>query len=643
MSRPSSTPTSHQIFVSYSRSDRVAVDRLVNDLRDRHFNLWIDVSVQGIEPGEDWQAELIKQMSDSAAVIACLSPDFLESRYCKAEIEQAQRENKPIYPVLVGRLRPDQSPAQMKLDHIQFVDLDRDYAEGLKRLTRVLPHPPLTMGALIERSKLALAAFAVVVGILIIVVIGAALAPMITTPTPTPLPPTPTPFIREDIGVAVAYFTLPESDTALSESAQSLVNSFSEQLQQQIDTLNNRLKLGSSIGFLSPEHIGIVEGQDEDARGRIADQLAADHNADIIVYGTITQTEDGLLQIQPAFRVLSAAFGNAQELGGGSRFGKAIAISNLETQEARNQLTARARALALVVEGLTQFVDQDYAGALATFEQTRALPDWENMVGREVLNILIGNAHLRLASRATIDCDRDGALAQANAAIEEYQQADNITERNYARPFSGLASATYIVARWTPAESADNDCQSVFDLNALEQAQTYIDQAKEQDDLSSHPIAQGYLFLNEARIFYAYCISLAEIDERYADYYARFEGATSALVDLYTERRVSALAPLVSTAYFWHGDIAYWNTQYREAITFFQQALDTDQSDLDQSVEAYRWLGESYYAIGQLADSARAFDRASVLASQIPDPDLAAIYADARHAVDSELQATDRP
>jgi hypothetical protein len=181
--------TRHQIFVSYSRSDRLAVDRLVNDLRWRHYHLWIDVAVQGIEPGEDWQAELVTQMSASAAVLACLSPDFLESPYCRAEIEQAQREDKPIYPVLVGRLRSDQSPAEMQLDHIQFVDLDRDYAEGLKRLTRVLPRPPVTAGSLLERFGVALAALTVIAGLLIIAVFGSLIAPVIAGPTPTPIPP----------------------------------------------------------------------------------------------------------------------------------------------------------------------------------------------------------------------------------------------------------------------------------------------------------------------------------------------------------------------------------------------------------------------------------------------------------------------
>src|SRR5262245_51536943 len=93
-----------QIFVSYSRSDRLAVDQLYEDLRKRHYILWLDVDEHGIEPGETWQPELVKQMSASEAVIACVSPDFLRSPYCRDEIEQAKRENKAIFPVIVRRL-----------------------------------------------------------------------------------------------------------------------------------------------------------------------------------------------------------------------------------------------------------------------------------------------------------------------------------------------------------------------------------------------------------------------------------------------------------------------------------------------------------------------------------------------------------
>src|SRR5260221_4763166 len=132
-----------QLFISYSRSDRISVDKLVADLRQRNYDLWMDVDERGIEPGEDWRKELVAQMSAAQGVIACVSPDFLASPFCRAEIEQAQQEGKPIYPVIMRRLGQDRSLADFKLDNLQFIDLTADYVAGLNRLLPVLPRPAL--------------------------------------------------------------------------------------------------------------------------------------------------------------------------------------------------------------------------------------------------------------------------------------------------------------------------------------------------------------------------------------------------------------------------------------------------------------------------------------------------------------------
>jgi len=74
----------------------------------------LDVSERGIEPGEDWQAELVKQMSAAEAVIACarrLSHVALLPRRDRA----GQRENKPIYPVIVRPLGAGESLAAVQL------------------------------------------------------------------------------------------------------------------------------------------------------------------------------------------------------------------------------------------------------------------------------------------------------------------------------------------------------------------------------------------------------------------------------------------------------------------------------------------------------------------------------------------------
>ena len=52
----SPSPPRRQIFVSYSRSDLLAVKNLYEDLQNAGYALWMDV--EGIEVGEAWLKEL---------------------------------------------------------------------------------------------------------------------------------------------------------------------------------------------------------------------------------------------------------------------------------------------------------------------------------------------------------------------------------------------------------------------------------------------------------------------------------------------------------------------------------------------------------------------------------------------------------
>ncbi|MEP6986375.1 MAG: toll/interleukin-1 receptor domain-containing protein, partial [Chloroflexota bacterium] len=150
-------------FISYSRSDRIAVDKLVSDLRQRGYVLWMDVDERGIEPGEDWQRELTKQMSLSEGVIACISPDFLASPYCPQEIAQAQSEGKPIYPVIVRRILDDHALATIHLDRVQYADLTTNYALGFQKLLVALPPPQSPYRRIIRTASIIAAIIAVIV------------------------------------------------------------------------------------------------------------------------------------------------------------------------------------------------------------------------------------------------------------------------------------------------------------------------------------------------------------------------------------------------------------------------------------------------------------------------------------------------
>ena len=94
------------VFVSYSSKDREHVRALrahAQPLEQSHgVAVWHD---QEVEPGEPW-AEAIRQQLDGARlVVALVSPDFLESKWCVSELARAfelrDRRLVDVVPVIV--------------------------------------------------------------------------------------------------------------------------------------------------------------------------------------------------------------------------------------------------------------------------------------------------------------------------------------------------------------------------------------------------------------------------------------------------------------------------------------------------------------------------------------------------------------
>src|SRR5688500_18404638 len=195
---------SRQIFISYSRADRLAVDRLCGDMKRHDHLVWADSAEHGIEAGENWRDELKRQVSHSDAMIACLPPDYCRSEFCKAEVAQALEERKPIFPVKVRRVTPEEEAAGMTaygIADLQYTDLSatiEGYGEGVRRLRRRLPPPPLLSGERILRLGRALI---VVLGIVGVFVLGGVAA--VATIEASAPPPS---VAGHTIGVVVADF-----------------------------------------------------------------------------------------------------------------------------------------------------------------------------------------------------------------------------------------------------------------------------------------------------------------------------------------------------------------------------------------------------------------------------------------------------
>jgi len=91
----SNRPGSIQVFVSYSRTDRVFVDRLVADLERLNFSVWIDR--RGIKAGRQWDNEIVSAIKRCFAMVVVLSNASVKSAGVADEFSSALDGNLLVF------------------------------------------------------------------------------------------------------------------------------------------------------------------------------------------------------------------------------------------------------------------------------------------------------------------------------------------------------------------------------------------------------------------------------------------------------------------------------------------------------------------------------------------------------------------
>ncbi|MBN8635339.1 MAG: TIR domain-containing protein [Anaerolineae bacterium] len=118
-----------KVFISYSRSDwPTYVQTLVAELRQNGIDTWVDQHL--IEGGDDWLDRINQALEDCTAMVLCVSPQALASKWVKMEYRYFIDENKLIVPIL---LEETKLPVELRpLQHLRY----GDFAELVKRLSK---------------------------------------------------------------------------------------------------------------------------------------------------------------------------------------------------------------------------------------------------------------------------------------------------------------------------------------------------------------------------------------------------------------------------------------------------------------------------------------------------------------------------
>lgn len=107
-----------RLFVSYAKANKPQVEQLVTILRAGGHEPWYDF---GLLPGQDWQAELLRQITACEAFVYALTPESVSSEWCQWEFAEAVKLGRPVIPVLLDR-RTDPPQALARYQYVDFSD-----------------------------------------------------------------------------------------------------------------------------------------------------------------------------------------------------------------------------------------------------------------------------------------------------------------------------------------------------------------------------------------------------------------------------------------------------------------------------------------------------------------------------------------
>lgn len=93
----------HDVFLSYRRTDQPLAQKLVESLQSQGVKVWWD---QMIEGGEDWREAIVENLTSARALVILFSEECNTSKQLKKELSIADGLDKEVIPVLIEDTKP---------------------------------------------------------------------------------------------------------------------------------------------------------------------------------------------------------------------------------------------------------------------------------------------------------------------------------------------------------------------------------------------------------------------------------------------------------------------------------------------------------------------------------------------------------
>jgi formylglycine-generating enzyme required for sulfatase activity len=125
-----------RVFISYSRRDKDFADALLDQLGARGFEAYLDQ--HDILPGEPWRERLAGLIAAADTVVFCLSPNFVASKICDWEVNEAERLGKRLLPAVAADTPDDDIPQRLKRLNYIFMRGEAEFAGRMDALVAAL-------------------------------------------------------------------------------------------------------------------------------------------------------------------------------------------------------------------------------------------------------------------------------------------------------------------------------------------------------------------------------------------------------------------------------------------------------------------------------------------------------------------------
>lgn len=386
-------------------------------------------------------------------------------------------------------------------------------------------------------------------------------------------------------------------------------------LYQQLNFRFEELDLGIPHKIRPPAHTCRLDGRTREEREEAAERLAERINADVVVYGVLTDM-GARSQFSPEFYVNYRGFEEAEEITGQHEMGAALRVAlpfdPAGFSPADNPaLSARTSALSLMTIGLAYYSVDDFEQALDYFARAEATPGWLETAGKEVIYLLLGNATVRKAAE-------DDTTEYLDTAADYFEKALSINQ-TYARAKVGQAGALYLMGIGDPL----GEPLEAIDVKKLDESAAYYEAALELGDPPASANIETKVHLGLGQVNFGRFVHALVTEGDWQSPMDRAQAEFSQVVQEYESGNVQ-VANLASLAYQRQGLLARMLGRTEEAIASYRQAIEL--ATPYYQAYCYTRIGEIYAGAGDMQAAIESYAEAVRIAEFYGDPQRASEY-----------------